>query len=313
MPNVGYSGIVMHPQTNPQIVFTNIGIIGLGLVGGSLAKALRSLAHVGHIIVGDTNRATLDSALADGCADLAVDMSGPDAISSFNGCDVLFICTPPHAASELVGKFKNSAIGIITDVTSVKVPIMNAASGMVNFIGGHPMAGSEGSGYSASDTGLFQRSTYVLCVPESCTLPESHIDAFKKLLESIGASPTVMDPVAHDCRVAVISHLPHVAAFALSCIAEESHDATMRALIGGGFRDTTRIAASSPALWTDIMSESANLVTAIEEYVNILCRIRDLLVTGKKKELQALLKTSSDFRASIPEGLRSSKHGGHEQ
>lgn len=303
----------MNTQKKPQISFNRIGIIGLGLIGGSLAKALRSLAPVRHITVGDTHRATLDSALADGCADLAIDMNEPDAISSFNGCDILFICTPPHAACELVGKFKHSAIGIITDVSSVKVPIMNAASGMGNFIGGHPMAGSEGSGYSASDTGLFKHSTYVLCVPESCTIPAGHIDAFKKLLEAIEAIPTVMDPVAHDCRVAVISHLPHVAAFSLSCIAEESHDATLRSLIGGGFRDTTRIAASSPALWTDIMSESANLVTAIDEYVNILCRIRDLLVTGKKKELQALLKTASDFRASIPEGLRSSKHGGNEQ
>lgn len=301
----------MHSQTNPQIVFTKIGVIGLGLIGGSMAKALRSLAHVGHIIVGDTNRETLDSALADGCADLAVDMNEAESLSSFDGCDVLFICTPPQAACELVAQFKNAPIGIITDVTSVKVPILNAASEMRNFIGGHPMAGSEGSGYSASDTGLFKHSTYVLCVPTSCTIPESHIDAFKKLLESIGAIPTVMDPVAHDCRVAVISHLPHVAAFSLSCIVEESHDATMRTLIGGGFRDTTRIAASSPALWTDIMSESANLVTAIEEYVNILCRIRDLLVAGKRDELQSLLKTASDFRASIPEGLRSPRHGGN--
>lgn len=303
----------MSAQKKPQILFQKIGIIGLGLIGGSMAKALRSLATVGHILVGDTHRASLDAALADGCADLAVDMNEPESLASFNGCDILFICIPPHAACELVGKFKDAAIGIITDVTSVKVPIMNAAADMGNFIGGHPMAGSEGSGYAASDTGLFKHSTYVLCIPESCTVPESRIEAFKRLLESIGSTTTVMDPVAHDCRVAVISHLPHVAAFSLACIAEESHDATLRALIGGGFRDTTRIAASSPALWTDILSESSNLVTAIDEYVNILCRIRDLLVAGKKDELQALLKTASDFRASIPEGLRSSKHGGNAQ
>ena len=152
-----------------------------------------------------------------------------------------------------------------------------------------------------------------MCIPEDCTLLEANIEAYRQLVVSIGANPMVMDAMVHDCRVAVISHLPHVAAFALSTIVEESHDAEMRSLIGGGFRDTTRIAASSPSLWADIMSASTQLPAAIDEYVNILCRLRDLLAAGKTEELQSRLKASSEFRSSIPEGLRASKQEGNTQ
>ena len=303
----------MHSSETASFPIKKIGIIGLGLIGGSLAKALHSLAGIEHLLVSDLNREALDSALADGCADETIDPEASNFVEAFEGCDVLFFCIPPHPACEMVKRFAKSNIGIISDVTSVKVPIMNAAVKMGNFIGGHPMAGSEGAGYAAADPTLFKNTTYVICVPESCTLSPEHIEAYRALVIAIGANPLFMDPVSHDCRVAVISHLPHAAAFALSCIVEESHDATMRSLIGGGFRDTTRIAASSPALWTDIFGSSKHLATAIDEYINKLCRIRDLLVAGDQEELRGILKTASEFRASIPEGLHASKHGGNGQ
>ena len=187
---------------------------------------------------------------------------------------------------------------------------MKAAAGMANFIGGHPMAGSEGSGYGAAETTLFQRATYVLCVPADCAVSAASLEAFKALLASLGATVVTMTPELHDRRVAIISHLPHVAAFALASVADEARDAVMRALIGGGFRDTTRIAASSPDLWTDIFRESANLVPAIDDYIALLHRVRDLVATGDDAALRALLKQASDFRASIPEGLRRHPPGG---
>ncbi len=303
----------MPTQNSPEIAFKKIGIIGLGLIGGSLAKAFRNLSRIERILVADANREAADLAVADGCADQVVDMESPGFVQAFGGCDALFICIPPHVACEMVPRFKGADIGIVTDVTSVKMPIMAAAEGMGNFIGGHPMAGSEGSGFGSADTHLFSKSTYVMCVPENSLLLDDDIEAYQQLVLSIGAKPVLMDPMAHDCRVAVISHLPHVAAFALSAIVEESHDAEMRSLIGGGFRDTTRIAASSPPLWTDIMSASTQLPAAIDEYVNILCRMRDLLQAGRTEELQLMLKVASDFRSSIPEGLQASKSGGHPQ
>ena len=300
----------MHTQHSSAGTFKKIGIIGLGLIGGSLAQALRRLAGIEHLIVADTNSAAVQQAVDAGCADVAVAVDDPGFVQAFSGCDVLFVCTPPSVACALLPRFADVDIRIVTDVASVKLPILKAASEMSNFIGGHPMAGSEGSGFESGDTNLFQGATYVLCVPENSTLPEADLDAYKRLLVAIGAKPVVMDPVAHDCRVAVISHLPHVAAFALSAIVADSHDAEMRRLIGGGFRDVTRIAASSPALWTDIMFASEPLVAAIDEYVNVLLRMRDFLSDGKTEAFQALLQKASCFRASIPEGLRAPRHGG---
>ncbi|NLB69826.1 MAG: prephenate dehydrogenase/arogenate dehydrogenase family protein, partial [Lentisphaerae bacterium] len=222
----------------------------------------------------------------------------------FDKCDLLFVCIPPHAACEMIPKFANVRIGVITDVASVKIPIMEAARGMGNFIGGHPMAGSEGSGYIAADPELFRNSIFIMCRNSDCTLSKEEISAYKNFIEALGATPISMDAVAHDCRVAVISHIPHLAAFALSAMAEESHDPILRAMIGGGFKDTTRIAASSPELWADIFISSVNLTDAIDEYINKLQRLKDKLVEGDKEKLREYLTPASEFRASIPEGLR---------
>ncbi len=296
-----------HPATP---AFNAFGIIGLGLIGGSLAKALRAFVPGCRITVADLRPEPVHTALAEGVADEAADHHAPHFEAAFDGCDALFICTPPRDACRLLGTFRNARIGLITDVASVKIPVMKAAAGMANFIGGHPMAGSEGSGYGAAETTLFQRATYVLCVPADCAVSAASLEAFKALLASLGATVVTMTPELHDRRVAVISHLPHVAAFALASVADEARDAVMRALIGGGFRDTTRIAASSPDLWTDIFRESANLVPAIDDYIALLHRVRDLVATGDDAALRALLKQASDFRASIPEGLRRNPPGG---
>ena len=297
-------------ETQPETsAFTSFGIVGLGLIGGSMAKALRAFVPGCRITVADLRCEPVHAALAEGVADEAADHHAPHFDAAFDGCDALFICTPPRDACRLLGTFRDARVGLITDVASVKLPVMKAAAGMTNFVGGHPMAGSEGSGYGAAETGLFQRATYVLCVPADCAIPAARLDAFKALLARLGATVATMDPDLHDRRVAVISHLPHVAAFALASAAQDARDSAMRELIGGGFRDTTRIAASSPDLWTDIFRESANLVPAIDDYVARLRRIRDLVAAGDDAALRALLKQASDFRASIPAGLRRSAPG----
>ena len=113
-------GAVMHSQNSPEIAFKKIGIIGLGLIGGSLAKAFRHIARIERIVVADVSRVTADAAVADGCADEIVAMDSPDFVGSFDGCDALFICIPPHAACEMVARFKGADVGIVTDVTSVR-------------------------------------------------------------------------------------------------------------------------------------------------------------------------------------------------
>lgn len=290
--------------TQNQSNFTNFGVIGLGLIGGSLVKALRC-AYPGAIIeVADVNQAAVKAAIDEGAATRGVDIATLD----FYNCEVLFLCTPPRIVCELLSRIDGERFGIITDVASVKAPVMAAASALTNFVGGHPMAGSEGSGYSSAEEGLFKNARWVLSVPENCAIPGNILAMLTKLIRTLGAEAILMDAVEHDRRVAMISHLPHVAAFALSEIVANTNDTAMKQLIGGGFKDTTRIAASSPSLWTDIFSESSELIPSLEQYIK---HLEDYLALLKHSELQGIkarLIIAAEFRRSIPEGLRAKSH-----
>jgi prephenate dehydrogenase len=290
--------------TQNQSNFTNFGVIGLGLIGGSLVKALRCAYPEAIIEVADVNQAAVKAAIDEGAATRGVDIATLD----FHNCEVLFLCTPPRIVCELLSRIDGERFGIITDVASVKAPVMAAASALTNFVGGHPMAGSEGSGYSSAEEGLFKNARWVLSVPENCAVPGNMLAMLTKLIRTLGAEAILMDAVEHDRRVAMISHLPHVAAFALSEIVANTNDTAMKQLIGGGFKDTTRIAASSPSLWTDIFSESSELIPSLEEYIK---HLEDYLALLKHSELQGIkarLITAAEFRRSIPEGLRAKSH-----
>lgn len=284
--------------------FNSFGVIGLGLIGGSLVKALHKACPNATIQVADVNPLAVNAALSDGVATSGVDINTLD----FHNCEVLFICTPPRVTCEILSRIDPECFGIITDVASVKAPIMVVAAGLTNFVGGHPMAGSEGSGYYSSEIGLFNKSRYVLCVPENCAVPGSMLAMLSTLIRSLGAEVIFMDAIEHDRRVAMISHLPHVAAFALSEIVAGTNDIAMKQLIGGGFKDTTRIAASSPSLWTDIFSESSELIPSLEQYIKYLEEYLALLKECQLDGIKARLTQASDFRRSIPEGLRAKSH-----
>lgn len=287
-----------------QSKFNNFGVIGLGLIGGSLVKALRRAYPEAIIEVADSNPAAVKAAIDEGAATRGVELATLD----FQSCEVLFLCTPPRVVCELLSRIDGERFGIITDVASVKAPVMAAASALTNFVGGHPMAGSEGSGYSSAEEGLFKNARWVLSVPENCAVPGNMLAMLTKLIRTLGAEAILMDAVEHDRRVAMISHLPHVAAFALSEIVANTNDTAMKQLIGGGFKDTTRIAASSPSLWTDIFSESSELIPSLEEYIK---HLEDYLALLKHSELQGIkarLITAAEFRRSIPEGLRAKSH-----
>ena len=278
-----------------------IGICGLGLIGGSLAKALRAAFPQARIIAADTDDATLARAVADACADETVRVAPDDGgafFRAFDGCDFLFLCAPPPVVAAQLAQLRDARIGVITDVASVKLPIMKAAAGLANFVGGHPMAGSEGAGYGASDAALFKGASYIICDAGVCHAP------LRDLISAIGARPIVMDAESHDRRMALISHLPHIAAFALAASPALRDDPLMRSLIGGGFRDTTRIAASAPALWADIFMESNFLPAAIDDFIAELRTLKSLVASGDKSALIGHLRVVSDFRRSIPEGLR---------
>ena len=277
---------------------SRVGILGLGLIGGSLARAFRLKADVPAIVAMDKDAASGARALSEGVIDaFAVPSEG---YSIFDGCDLVLLCTPLTVVIDLLPELSLLNIGIITDVGSVKEPVMNAVS-LPNFIGGHPMAGSERQGYACSIPSLFENALYVLCVGDHCTVTASALRDFEELIRRIGATPVRMAAHEHDKRVATVSHLPHIAASALSLLAARLDDGQLGALAAGGFRDITRIASSDPSLWAGITQASSPvLVPVLTMYIELLQQIRKELEKQDTRAVEAFFAQGAFYRNSLP-------------
>ncbi len=256
--------------------FLTIGFVGFGLIGGSIAKAIKAARPEYKIIVTSRSLAPIQAAKNDGIADIITDKID----NSFSECDFIILCTPVAAISSYLEQIKNikKPSCIITDVGSVKGTVHKAAdaAGLSDcFIGGHPMAGSELSGYQNSSAKLLSGAKYVIT-----TTPDTkntQLDIYEKLVKDMGAVPVIMDCTLHDQTVAGISHLPHLAAAALTKVVKKSDDSGqhMHLLAAGGFKDTTRIAASSPEMWSQICETNKTAIcTMLDAYINQLCEIR---------------------------------------
>ena len=185
-----------------------IGFIGFGLIGGSIAKALRAYRPQCHMIATSRSLSPLYQAQKDGVLDEVTDCVN----EQFSGCDIIFICTPVVTITKYFELLKPliKPSCILTDVGSVKESIYTAAknAGLENnFIGGHPMAGSEQSGYTSAHADLLCGAKYVI-TPSAHTSKE-HLDSYVELVKDIKAVPIVMDPATHDYCAAAISHVPH--------------------------------------------------------------------------------------------------------
>ena len=265
----------------------NIGIIGLGLLGGSLAKAFKKAnAENSYIIATDTCPDTLDTAKKEGIIDEYT--SGIDA--TFSTCTVIFICTPVSHIPTIVTKLIPwvSKDCIITDVGSTKYKIIKEVNDLLekhnstaHFIGGHPMAGSQDSGYGASQAHLFQNAYYII-TPYGNT-PDFIVFILKKLVERIGAIPLMISPSYHDFATASISHVPHIIASGLVHLIEESDGDKnlLHTLAAGGFKDITRIASSNPDLWRDIcLSNKGHISKLLKRYIGILEEADQAIMRG---------------------------------
>lgn len=234
-----------------------VAICGLGLVGGSLARALRAR---GYRVIGVDRAAALKRARAARAIACSADLETAAA-----DADVLVLAAPPDANLRLLRRI--AALGrpdlVITDVTSVKRPIVAEARRLKlqGFVGGHPMAGNEGSGFGASCATLFQGRRWILVPGRD---PRA-LRRVRHLVCEVGARPVTMSAIAHDRVVARLSHLPQLVAWALVATAHE--DAVARRymkLAGPGFRDMTRLARSPRALWREILrSNRAEVARAL--------------------------------------------------
>lgn len=248
----------------------NIGIIGLGFLGGSLAKSLRATDIVNEIIAFDKNIESLKLAKNEN----VINDYSEKIDEKFYNCDIVFICTPvkliPKIAKEL-DKVVNKHC-IITDTGSTKRNIIATSKNLEReFIGGHPMVGSERSGYQTSKEFLFENSYYI--ITKSAKSTQRAIDILKELIIAIGAIPIIIDEDKHDYITATISHVPHVIAYSLVSLVKQLDDEneTMKNLAAGGFKDITRIASSDPEMWENICSENK------EEILKILSIFKDII------------------------------------
>ncbi len=296
-------------EANPATAFRRIGILGTGLIGGSLLLALRRLLPDAEIAAGAPSERTRAAVRASGAASLVFDPAREPPAAALAGCDLAILAAPPEAVCRDLPALRGAEIGLIVDVASVKGSVMEAARGLGNFVGGHPMAGTEGVGFGAADPDLFRGAAFLYCVPPDYAAGAERLDALLALLRALGMRTFAMDAAEHDRRLALVSHLPHAAAFALALAAARAGDPILAELVGGGFRDTTRIAASSPALWTDILRASPELPAALDSYVGTLRRLRAALDPSvPPDDLRALLGEAEAYRRAIPEGLHAVPH-----
>ena len=262
-----------------------IGIIGLGLMGGSLGIAARKTYQNLEIIGYDHNDQHCIEALELGIVDKVI-----DEFESFNEVDILFLAVPVDGIIEILKSLKNigKATAII-DLGSTKAKIVNAVPPEIrkNFVAAHPMTGTEKSGPSAAIEGLYHGKAVVLCDVEESGEPQRELA--KKIFTDIGMKIFYMGSQEHDRHAAYISHMPHALSYALAnSVMKQENPKAIIALAGGGFKDMSRIAKSSPNMWRDIFQQNrSHLLNGIDCFAGELAQCRTLIEEEQWDELHA--------------------------
>ena len=281
--------------------FNKIGFIGLGLIGGSIAKKTHIEYPDAKLYALSGHQETITLAHEMGL----IENSTMCDISYFYDCDCIFLCTPVQQNIEYLRQLKGNVKPdcIITDVGSVKSDIHKEviALGMEsNFIGGHPMAGSEKTGLASANKYLLENAYYII-TPTSKSNPKD-IEDMHAFVASLGAIPMILDYNTHDHATAAISHLPHIIAYSLVNLVKDLDDnqETMKTIAAGGFRDLTRIASSSPIMWQNIcLSNKNQVLELIDNYVAALQKTRTDISAEDGDALLTDFQAAKDYRDSF--------------
>ncbi|GHU43000.1 prephenate dehydrogenase [Clostridia bacterium] len=283
-----------------------IGIIGLGLIGGSLAKTIHRIHPNIEILALDQNEDALRAALAEGVITSATGKITP----AFAECRYIFLCAPVQKnetfLEELAPYLSESCI--LTDTGSVKEPIHQAVKQLgiaPFFIGGHPMAGSEMSGYENATAYLLENAYYLITHYSSGTasIKQELIPEYRQFIASLDCIPLILTPKEHDGMTAIVSHLPHVIAACLSNFVKgiDTDDEILKTVAAGGFRDMTRIASSSPAMWQEIcLSNKDTLFTITNVFIRGMQGFLDEIVHENADEVYEFFRKAKDYRDSLP-------------
>lgn len=277
-----------------------VTIIGVGLIGGSIAKALARLNEF-RIVCVDADCSNLEGAKNDGFTIKSAD----DIQEGVENADLIFICTPVTTIPKMVKcispYLKDGAI--ITDVGSTKKWAIKEIDANITknnyYIGGHPMAGSEKSGYQNSIPDLFNNASYIL-IPDEST-PGNVVNEMINIVRMMGAQPVIMDMDNHDASVAFISHLPYVASVCLSsAISKTGQDDEIIKISAGSLRDMTRVSDSSIPMWRDICATNTQKIKdALVKYREELDSFVKLLDDGDYEVIEEYLKSAKEFRQRL--------------
>ncbi len=277
------------------------GFIGLGLIGGSMARAIKAFSPDSRIIAYAPHKTTVDSAYADGVIDQPLYSIGPD----FSECDYIFLCAPVEINNdnlELLVPFLNPKT-TITDIGSVKNSIHEKVKELGledQFIGGHPMTGTERIGYQNSRAVLMENAYYILTKTDK-TDPD-RLEDYYQLVKGMGAIPLVVPYLQHDFATAAISHVPHVLSAALVNLVKNSdnQDNLMKTIAAGGFKDITRISSSSPVMWQQICNtNSDNISNLLETLIDSLIDIKLAVDEHDSDKLLDFFSSARVYRESF--------------
>lgn len=288
-------------------IFRKVAIIGVGLIGGSLGMALIGRQLVDEVVGVDLSGEYLQAAIDLG----AIHRGETSPQAGVKDADLVVISTPVGLTAEILQAIapclKPGAL--VTDVGSTKAQIVQAARLLLpagtEFIGGHPMAGSEQAGVAGADRYLFENAVYILTPTEYNS--RQKIMQIRDMLEAIGARVVEMDADEHDLTVAGVSHLPHIVAAALVNAAgdlQRSYDKTFM-LAAGGFRDVTRIASGHPVMWRDIcITNKDKILQVLKVFRDALAVLEKDIVNCDGEQLQQQFERAKQLRAAIPAKLK---------
>ena len=289
----------------------SIAVVGVGLIGGSFAMAMRRAGLTASVVGYDRDPGALQRAAELGVIDSAAD-SVSDAV---RGCELVMVAVPVRAIGRVLHDVSLALDedAVVTDAGSTKGEVVRVARGELRerfprFVPGHPIAGRETSGVDSANVDLF-RGARVVLTPEAETAPQA-VALVRSLWEAMGARVSTASADAHDRIFAAVSHLPHLLSFALvNEIASRDDSAELLDFAAGGFRDFTRIAASSPEMWRDIVLQNRDaLLAELDRYGTRLAVFRELIEKGEGAGLERLMTEARATRLSLGAGRRGPGH-----
>lgn len=273
-------------------------VIGVGLIGGSLARALRDAGFCRQVVGAGRNPQHLQTAVDLG----VIDRYETDLGMAVAGADMVLVAVPLGAMATVFSAIKGHLAegAVVTDAGSAKGGVIEAVTQAFNglppsFVPGHPIAGTEQSGVEASFAGLYRHRRVILTpLPET----DSHaIDRVRDMWEAAGAHVVIMDPVHHDAVLAATSHLPHVLAYTLvETLARLGDDGEVFDYAAGGFRDFTRIASSDPVMWRDICLANGDAIQLMIEH--FVAALQGLTIAIQNRDGQQLLELFTSAKAA---------------